>query len=182
MSEAQEAESSEIAAAESAGEAVVEGSELEASEPDAAPVAAGSLSRAAEPLKIEGLRLVGGGRGHGHQLGTWQGRLDPKPSEWESGNDGLRFALTMPDGEEHVLAFDKAEAFGPSRSIFGGEVEGSEFSEVIVTRVNDAASGVIRLPAEGVAWELRNRGDGELEFEKVDLAELKRCGQCQVVH
>ncbi len=86
----------------------------------------------------------------------------------------------MPDGEDLHLQFDRAQMPGENQVIYSGQVEGSSYSQVIVSCYEYAVSGVIRLPAEGISWELRNGKDGSIEFEKVDLEKLRDCSLCGV--
>lgn len=132
-------------------------------------------------LKIEDMKELVARGSHSHSLGLWRGRFEPEVSQWGVDEEGSRLRLSLPDGESVVLNLRQVEQFGDEREILSGKVEGREHSQVIVTRVNESVSGVIRMPELGVSWELRNRAEGMLEWEKVNLSELGVCGVCEDV-
>lgn len=131
-------------------------------------------------LEVGESRRVALGYGHTHRLGVWHGRLVPEPSTWNLQERSQPFALRLPDGNEYEVRLGRKGGDGVSRELFAGEVVGADESTVIISRYNSAVSGVVRLPYEGVAWELRNRGNGLIEWEKVDLSALSECTRCGV--
>ncbi len=131
-------------------------------------------------LSLAGLEGPTTDESHSHSLGRWKARMAPSPLEWGEDTRRLNFALKTPDGEDLHLRFDRAQMPGENQVIYSGKVEGSSFSQVIVSCYEDAVSGVIRLPSEGVSWELRNERGGFVEFEKVDLEKLRDCSLCGV--
>jgi hypothetical protein len=138
-------------------------------------------SSASEPIElaIDGLVEVNRPDGHDHRLGIWQGRLRPHPSRWNIGSEPMLFRLELPDGEMNSMRIDHVERVGETHVLFAGTIVGSEHSRVIFSLVNEALSGVVRLPNSGVSWELRHKGDRLLEWEKVDLNKLEKCGLCE---
>lgn len=120
---------------------------------------------------------------HPHTLGVWLGTLDPSPSEWNARSieerGSLQLQLTTPDGEMHILEFDRYTSVAPRKGTYSGSSSASPASQAIFSYVNDAIVATVRLPDRQIAWEIRNRGDGVQLFEKVDLSLLKSCKICR---
>lgn len=122
--------------------------------------------------------------GHEHHLGSWLGALEPSPADWDLppgalSGEGLRVDFDLPDGESVQLLFERAQGFGTRRAVYSGRLAGQTHSQALFSSVGTAVAGALRLPAQGVAWEIRNKGDGVQEFEKVDLSKLRTCSVCQ---
>ncbi|MDQ8184726.1 hypothetical protein [Pelagicoccus sp. SDUM812002] len=120
---------------------------------------------------------------HPHNLGTWLGAFEPPPSQWEklrtSQSEVISFNLRTPDGVDHEVAFGRFTKIGTSKGIYSGAIKGSPFSEAMISFVGDAIVGSMRLPGQGIGWEVRNQGSGVQKFEKVDLAKLPACAACR---
>lgn len=114
---------------------------------------------------------------HGHLIERWRGELNPHPNDWLK--EATSLAMELPNGEVYLLEIDSYRPIGESKGVYRGKVAGEEFSQVLVSYVNLAVSGMIRLPAEGYAWQFRNAGEGNQFFDKIDLNELGECGVCQ---
>ena len=151
--------------------------ELAEGEPVPEQVAGGSESKI---LSLAGVEGPARDEEHRHSLGRWKARIAPSPLEWGEDARDLNFTLRMPDGQDLQLQFERMQIPGERQVIYSGRVEGSSYSQVIVSCYEDAVSGVIRLPSEGISWELRNGRDGSIELEKVDLEKLQDCSLCGV--
>ncbi len=120
---------------------------------------------------------------HRHNLGTWLGTFEPRPSQWESlrppDAETISFSLQTPDGVNHELTFSRFNRIGTNKGIYSGSIKGRAFSEAMISFVGEAIVGSLRFPDQGIAWEIRNKGDGLQEYEKVDLAKLPGCAACR---
>ena len=120
---------------------------------------------------------------HKHRLQYWKGRIDPPLPTWEAlgvlESEEAPLPFVLPDGTAMPVTIKRLERFGPNKGVFVGSVEGHPFAQALFSYVNDAVSGVLRLPDQGISWEIRNAGGGEQYFEEVDLNELGECGVCQ---
>ncbi|MDQ8203403.1 hypothetical protein [Pelagicoccus sp. SDUM812003] len=114
---------------------------------------------------------------HPHQLGKWLVSIDPAPSKWDA-QTSFTLSTTLPDGSRHALRLRLIESSGPEKGTFSGAVIGSDSSQAILSYVRDSVAGVIRLPEQGISWEIRNHASGRQLFEKVDLQQLKPCAAC----
>lgn len=121
---------------------------------------------------------------HAHVLEHWRGKIDPPLRDWRSLDLALgtgevkEFAL--PNGTTLPMTFKRFESYGGAKGVYVGSVVGKPFAEVTLSYVRDSVVGAIRMPGDGVSWEIRNAGNGEQFFELVDLSTLGRCGVCQI--
>lgn len=120
---------------------------------------------------------------HRHNLGTWLGALEPKPNQWEALRPPeagtINFSLQTPDGVAHELTFSRFNKISTNKGIYSGSIKGHAFSEAMISFVGEAIVGSLRFPDQGIAWEIRNKGDGVQEYEKIDLAKLPGCAACR---
>lgn len=120
---------------------------------------------------------------HAHRLQFWRGRISPPVPDWAAMGlaeaNGVSLSFALPDGDTIPVVFKRFERYGERKGVYIASIEGRPFAEAMFSYVNDAVSGVLRFPAQGVSWEIRNAGDGAQYFEQVDLSKLGECAACK---
>ncbi|MBD5780992.1 hypothetical protein IEN85_15940 [Pelagicoccus sp. NFK12] len=120
---------------------------------------------------------------HDHNLGTWLGSFEPHPRSWQNFASAeaptVKLKLSTPDGVSHQITFERYNKFGESKGIYSGSLKDQPFSDALISFVGEAVVGTLRIPSEGIAWEIRNRAPGVQAFEKVDLSKLPGCAACR---
>lgn len=123
------------------------------------------------------------GAAHEHRLQYWRGRISPPVEDWAAMGlaeaNGVSLSFALPDGERVAVVFKRFERYDARKGVYIASVEGRPFAEAMFSYVNDAVSGVLRFPAQGVSWEIRNAGGGAQFFEQVDLSKLGACAVCR---
>ena len=114
---------------------------------------------------------------HSHIIEEWKGSfwssLEGLDESWE----GREMLLQLP-GESLLVTIGSVQRMGERAQVITGTIKGSEFGEFVISYVNQAIAGSIRMPSTNTVYEIRNAGEGVQYLAKVDADALGECGLC----